>query len=81
MQIKKKNGFSILAIILVIVAVIVAIDILALSGQSINSSSADISTSILASTILNEFSDSKNWLSYFLIFSSSFLFLSSSVIL
>jgi len=59
MQIKKRNGFSILAIILVIVAVIVAIGVWALSGQTNTSSSADSSTSILASTIVNDSSSIK----------------------
>jgi type II secretory pathway pseudopilin PulG len=54
MRLKKRNGFSILAIILVIVAVIVAIGVWALSGTS-NTSSASSSTSdIQVSALMND---------------------------
>lgn len=54
LNIKNKNGFSILAIILVIVAVIVAIGVWALSGKTNSNSSGDSATSIMASTIVND---------------------------
>jgi hypothetical protein len=54
LKIKRKNGFSILAIILVIVAVIVAIGVWALSGKTNTSNSGDSGNSIMASTIVND---------------------------
>ena len=59
LNIKKKNGFSILAIILVIVAVIVAIGVWALSGKTNSNNSGEGSNSILASTIVNDGSSIK----------------------
>ena len=53
-EIKKKNGFSILAIILVIVAVIVAIGVWALSGESNSSSSQNSTSDIQASSLSND---------------------------
>ncbi len=53
-SIKKKNGFSILAIILVIVAVIVAIGVWALSGESNSGSSQSTTSDVQASSILND---------------------------
>ncbi|MCU6498205.1 hypothetical protein LPN04_10415 [Rugamonas sp. A1-17] len=53
MKINKKNGFSILAVILVIVAVIVAIGVWALSGQA-NTNDSSKSATIAASSIINE---------------------------
>lgn len=58
-RLKKKDGFSILAIILVIVAVIVAIGIWALSGESNTSSSSSSSAKISASAIINDSSSIK----------------------
>lgn len=59
LNLQKRNGFSILAIILVIVAVIVAIGVWALSGKTNTNNSGDSSTSILASTIINDSSSIK----------------------
>jgi type II secretory pathway pseudopilin PulG len=59
MKIKKKNGFSILAIILVIVVIIVAIGVWALSGQSNSQSSSDSNNTVLAATIQNDSSSIK----------------------
>lgn len=59
LNIKKKNGFSILAIILVIVAVIVAIGVWAISGKTNTNNSGDSSNSIMASTIVNDSSSIK----------------------
>lgn len=50
----KQKGFSILAVILVIVAVIVAIGIWSLSGQTNSSLASNNSTDIQASTIIND---------------------------
>ena len=51
MNISKKNGFSILGVILIIVAIIVAIGVWALSGQS-NTSNTNASSDILASSLV-----------------------------
>lgn len=59
-RIKNKNGFSILAVILVIVAVIVAIGIWALSGESNTSASSSSSAKVAASAILNNASAIKS---------------------
>jgi len=59
LNLQKQNGFSILAIILVIVAVIVAIGVWALSGKTNTSNSGDSSVSIMASTIVNDSSSIK----------------------
>lgn len=59
MKLQKKNGFSILAIILVIVAVIVMIGVWALSGSSNTSSASSGSNSILASTLTADSSSIK----------------------
>lgn len=53
-RIRTKNGFSILAIILVIVAVIVAIGVWALSGSANTSNSGSASNDIAVSTLLND---------------------------
>lgn len=53
-KIKRKNGFSILAVILVIVAVIVAIGIWALSGQSNTSNTSKLSGDIAIEGMLND---------------------------
>lgn len=58
-RIEKKNGFSILAVILVIVAVIVAIGVWALSGETNTSSSSSSSAKIASSAILNNASSIK----------------------
>lgn len=57
-MIKRKNGFSILGVILVVVAVIVAIGIWALSGQA-NTSDNSANVKPLASAILNDSSSIK----------------------
>jgi type II secretory pathway pseudopilin PulG len=59
LNIKTKNGFSILAIILVIVAVVSAIGIWALSGKSNTSNSGDASNSLLASSLIQDSSSFK----------------------
>lgn len=58
-RIKNKDGFSILAVILVIVAVIVAIGVWALSGETNTSSSSSSSAKIASSAILNNASSIK----------------------
>lgn len=50
----KQQGFSILAVILVIVAVIVAIGVWALSGQTNTSNSGNSTSDIQASSIVND---------------------------
>lgn len=50
----KEKGFSILAVILVIVAVIVAIGIWALSGQTNTSNASNRTNDIQASTLIND---------------------------
>lgn len=59
-KIKKEQGFSILAIILVIVAIVVAIGVWALSGQSNSSSSQNSSAELVVSSILNDSSSIKS---------------------
>lgn len=59
MKLKKKNGFSILAIILVMVVVIVAIGMWALSGQSNAQASSDSNSTVLATTIVTDSSSIK----------------------
>lgn len=59
-KIKKKQGFSILAIILVIVAIVVAIGVWALSGQSNSSNSQSSSAELVASSISNDSSSIKS---------------------
>ena len=56
---KKQQGFSILAVILVIVAVIVAIGVWALSGQTNTSNSGNSTSDIQASSIVNDASSIK----------------------
>ncbi len=51
---RRERGFSILAVILVIVAVIVAIGIWALSGQANTDSGSNASTDVLASGIVTD---------------------------
>lgn len=58
MRVKKQKGFSILAVILVIVAVIVAIGVWALSGQS-NTNDSNKRASISASSLISESSSIK----------------------
>ena len=55
----KEKGFSILAVILVIVAVIVAIGVWALSGQTNTSASGNSSSDIQAAAIINDSSGIK----------------------
>lgn len=53
-NLKQEKGFSILAVILVIVAVIVAIGVWALSGQTNTSNSATSSVDIQAASLIND---------------------------
>lgn len=59
-NIKKEQGFSILAIILVIVAIVVAIGVWALSGQSNSSNSQSSSAELVGSSIINDSSSIKS---------------------
>jgi len=56
----KQGGFSLLAIILVVVAIVAALGVWAMSGQSNTSSSAASSNSVTASSIINDSSSVKD---------------------
>lgn len=58
-NLKKQTGFSILAVILVIVAVIVAIGVWALSGQTNTSNLGNSTSDIQAASIINDSSSMK----------------------